>query len=570
MPRFEKLRLIPGVYLTFEEVAGRRSTLAEFRALLREFHRDAVVHLASLINQLLFGPGPIDKRLHDAIVERFMPPHIAALASRPRGAGEPPVFVYHQQQLIFLAKEALFICHDHGRLPPQGDEAFALLFLMASDQFAQEAPVAESGDEKLLAQVAQFFPIFETTGSHRWQHSVFRPALLLNHWRRLHQAGQTSFDPDELFLQATGIPIEAYFGFTFAVIAKSLEFNLERLASDRESFGVDLAFFKETIMDPAITQKYLDDISLPSSDFSHSTENRWIADYTCFRRIPAVRRSGRIYPVDFSFLAGKCDSALFWKVNDSFSDSPARDRFHEFWGQLFECYANSFLDQTADQNGHSLFTSPTYADHPNEQVCDAIVICGSEAVLVEYKANMFKIEGKYSGDWRVLQEDIEKKLVGTLQRPKGIRQLAIAVQRVFSKGERVADVDLSRVRKVFPLLVTLDSLGGAAFLNTYLVRRFRQLFGRPRTRMVVTPTFSLSAEQFEILCGHLSETRITELLEARYRADRDLRLPFHLLLGPPEKVGDSNLPTPFRAVLDEIYNMVRRDFFGVFRESPSA
>jgi hypothetical protein len=487
VPGRTKLRVNAGVYLTFEDLRGRKSTLDEFRLLLRKFHREAVVHYVSLINNLLFGPGPTSKELHDGIVRRFMPPEITAIALKPRPAGEPLLFVYNQQQLLFIAKEALFECTEQGRRPPPQDREFGILFLMANDQLVTTLPAPSAQNQELLYQIASFLPVFELAGSHRWQYSILRPFLLLTLWRAMREARQTDFDPDELFLKATEIPVDLYFEFTFAVIAKGLEFDLDTLAQNPQSFGVDIAFFRNTKVEPSKTSRYLNDISLPSSEFARQSSNKWVNDFTCFRKTPAVRRDERVYAVDFRVMAGKCDSALFWKINDSLSDDNARSRFHEFWGKLFEQYLNCFFVQTLNKQIHRFYADPRYSNRSNDQVCDAIIVCGREAVFVEYKANAFKVESKYSGDWTVLEEEIEKKLIGTETNRKGIHQLSDAIQRVFHRGESVNGIDLSKIGKVFPMLITLDGLGGAAYLNTYLAKRFKQFRSRGASKVVITP-----------------------------------------------------------------------------------
>jgi len=84
--------------------------------------------------------------------------------------------------------------------------------------------------------------------------------------------------------------------------------------------------------------------------------------------------------------------------------------------------------------------------------CDAIVVCGTAAVFLEYKGSTFTATSKYKGDLNELAAEIEENLIGTESKRKGVRQLANAILGVFDKQTPavVADVDLSQVSTVYP------------------------------------------------------------------------------------------------------------------------
>ena len=103
------------------------------------------------------------------------------------------------------------------------------------------------------------------------------------------------------------------------------------------------------------------------------------------------------------------------------------------------------------------------------------------------------------------------------------------MRKMFRKDspENLANVDLSRIRTIYPVLVTRDDIGGALVMNLYLARKFGQLLsGRSIKPRVLTPFFCMSADELETISAYLKEAEFTSILEARYRADPILRSTF--------------------------------------------
>jgi hypothetical protein len=152
------------------------------------------------------------------------------------------------------------------------------------------------------------------------------------------------------------------------------------------------------------------------------------------------------------------------------------DRLRKFWGAVFETYMNELLQDSLKQTGALFVPDPRRADDPACQICDALVLHGETLVLLEYKSNMFRADNKYSGNFKLLVEEIEKKLVHNRaeSKKKGVEQLADAIIQLFGGQARniIKDLNLSTVTRVYPLLVTLDGIGG----NLLMSRSLNQYF----------------------------------------------------------------------------------------------
>ena len=121
---------------------------------------------------------------------------------------------------------------------------------------------------------------------------------------------------------------------------------------------------------------------------------------------------------------------------------------------------NWLLGEACRNSQNRFYPSPRYEN--GDEICDAIVICGSDAVFLEYKGSTFTAESKYKGDLTELAAEIADNLIGTETKRKGIRQLANAILNVFDKQTpaALADIDLSGISAIFPVLVTRDDIGG--------------------------------------------------------------------------------------------------------------
>ena len=84
----------------------------------------------------------------------------------------------------------------------------------------------------------------------------------------------------------------------------------------------------------------------------------------------------------------------------------------------------------------------------------------------------------------------------------------------------VADVDLSRVSTIFPVLITRDDVGGCWGISHYLQMKAEGFFSRRRVKpKIVTPIFCLSSEGIEGLSAYLRDEPLSRLLHGWYSND---------------------------------------------------
>ncbi len=287
-----------------------------------------------------------------------------------------------------------------------------------------------------------------------------------------------------------------------------------------------------------------------------------VNDFTCFADRPLVRVLDQFYPIDFDFLTNKAETGIFWRVVRSLPKVQQND-FFSFWGDVFERYINWLLSRSVSPLVNVLHVDPRYQDNTSEQVCDSIILNGFNACLMEDKGITFTSEAKYSDNAEILKKEIELKLLGTPSDRKGLRQLADAIITDSELQRGIDGVDFSRVTKIFPLLVVRDDVALTPFFGEYLNFRFRKLLVGKKLSRTITPLFVVTADELERIAGHLDSVRLCDILEARWRLDRSLRLPFFAIRNPKMKHAQLGPPPIVREGIEILAANAERKLFGI-------
>jgi hypothetical protein len=517
-------------YLTYSDLAGGpRPTIEEFRTELTKFGCGPVVYACSVINAVLRDwEGRVDSSAHDSLIKDSFPPDLAnpilaALHNPNRNRG-----LYHRQQLLFVTKEAFRICpHSGGRDPValQYWGGLGLVLLMANDLLTKGLTTSAPTAQQMLNVLAEFVPIAEASGFQRSINKIVRSYLMLNFF----PGG--SDEIRKVFLDATGIPLDHYRALCFATLVRYCDFKLDKYKSDMGHFLLTKDWYR-TISLPAETiDRFLGGISAAADEFHTmvTVKNSGSNDFTSIKDKPLFRDGELFFMIDSAFLTDKEETGTFWRIHNALPRN-ARLQFHRDWGTAFEHYINWLLGQSIDSNLNKIFPNPRFADN-GEEVCDSIILCQGSALFIESKGTTFTAEAKYGNDPAKLRSEIEEKFIQTTEQKKGVSQLAARIEDAFNrKHPRAIDgIDISGISKVFPVLITRDDIGAALVMNAYLAAKFRDIFRRKTVRVTVTPLFSLSSQDVEMICGYLTEVSFSDLLEERYRKDPKLLSTFWVL-----------------------------------------
>jgi hypothetical protein len=550
-------------YFTYADFnGGIRATPEQFQSRLSEFNGPAVVYICSVMNTVLRDwQGHTRTDANEEFVRNSFKPQIANRIIAEFNNPELRRGLYHRQQLLFVSKAALLICPESGgkdpAAPPHAGE-FGLVLLMANDLLPKGLTGPFPTPDQLMNVLSEFIPIAEASGFYKAIHKVVRSRLMLD---RFFPNGGANIK--DVFKNATGLSLQHYFALCFATLCRYFDLDLKKYQSDPNNFVLSEGWYRTTPVPAEMLASFLSEVSASAEEFKHFLAKKKSAtnDFTCFRSKPIFKAGDNHFLIDSLFLAEKSESGVFWRINEALSRS-ARLQFYQDWGLSFERYVNWLLSESIHESVNRIYPNPRFSD-TGEEVCDAILLCSGSALFIEMKGATFTAEAKYGTDPDKLREEIEEKLIQTDGHMKGIGQLSLHIEEVFSRksARRVEGVDLSAARKVFPVLITRDDIGSALLMNAYLASRFRHLFHRKSVAVTVTPPFTFSAQDIEMICGYLKEASFADLIEERYKADRNFLSTFWLLNNPIiERIGERECK-PFSDALHEYFRDIANTLF---------
>jgi hypothetical protein len=138
---------------------------------------------------------------------------------------------------------------------------------------------------------------------------------------------------------------------------------------------------------------------------------------------------------------------------------------------------------------------------------------GKDLVLIEAKGVMFTREAKYSGQPLTCFQEIHRKLVRNQKgKNKGVSQLASSIRRAFIEKEAINSLDISGIRRVFPVIVTLDSIGENPLFSNILNLYFDSTLLSNESGIVVERMLGMSIETYEHITALLSDTQLATVL----------------------------------------------------------
>ncbi|MDP1947475.1 MAG: hypothetical protein Q8L77_08245 [Nitrospirota bacterium] len=516
-----------GTYISFKDVTGNSCTIDQLKSFLSRHKRSEVLFLCALLNTVLeTWSGTVRKDVHEKLLEMaFLPEHASRLKGIISSSSHPQV-VFHRAQILFVAKQAVLCCQDDEtvldrfRHPYWG--GLGLAFLMANDLLHFDFTYRDrTTSQQDLIRMTHSIPVLES-GTTSLDNRIGRAWLMLKKFGPSPSSG-SYFNIEEAFLAAAGLSTDEYLAFCAAMISHYLALNFEQIAKMENNIGLTKEWFTRAHVNPKSVNCFLEDVSATPTYLAKKflSRNWGPLDMTWFRDKPVCRLKGDIFvALDTRYLSEKLDSGIFWHVHSSLPSHKDKERLHNYWGITFENYMNWILEQACRNSPNRFYPSPKYKN--GDEVCDAIIICGSTAIFLEYKGSTFTAQSKYKGDLTELAAEIEDNLIGTETKRKGVRQLTQAILRVFDKQTpaSVADVDLSRINTIFPVLVTRDDIGGSWGISHYLQMKADGFFNRRKVRpKTVTPIFCLSSEGMEGISAYLQDKPISDLLHAWYSND---------------------------------------------------
>ncbi len=520
------------IWLPWSELNGSaRLSIEEFRDALRQFPRSALL-IACARFSIIFKFGPDANTVASKEVTEYWIPHLirSDLVPRAMKAAEDGRPIFFQGQLRFLAAEAMRLdpapTEDGSQVP---DIALGALVLGAGELLYKQH-VSNLPDElDVMANlVADFLPTYEI-------HSITDPFLLFLRFYifltiiipKLPENLRKGFNVEELFEKEFGFPLKLYYQFVYAFTVHAMNERTTIPLGGVPEAGLATAWFNKTVLTEEQVSKMFDTVCCRLDQLPDKKKVHGYADFEYLKDHPYLRIGEKVYDIDYEYAVAKLESGALWRVAMGMPTNQ-KLRYFGFWGDVFEEYVKWLFENYADKTKNILYPNPLYLnDKDNKPICDAVVICGSTAVLIESKAATCAASVRYSGDYKKVREYLDTRLVEGTDRPVGVSQLLTAINSIGTMPKDKIPEWLHGIKKIIPVIITKDEIGSSWMTNAYLNARFQEKVDRRKYKpLKITPLVSMNVSTLERAIPSLSEMAFSDIMEDRIQEDPQLSRPF--------------------------------------------
>ena len=319
-----------------------------------------------------------------------------------------------------------------------------------------------------------------------------------------------NIDVHEIFYEATGLNLQDYQYLIFEILAHYL--NLSQQSVLRKK---DLAVNPKEF--PNLTPLYdklLQHICIPINELATEGENTPSLpnEFRLWRKYPLVKISeNEIICIDIGFLEDKLETGVFWHlVNQLKKEKSGKDNvLISLRGQVFEDYVASIIERGINNQTPSgmenYIIRPQYVQRQQEECTDIAVCGGDNLILFECKTPLLSAKTKFSGNFCNLYDGIKPNAI------KGVEQLWSAIQTLghadTTQRRQVEGIDISQVRKIYPVLVLSDFIFSVPFMNRFLNLEFQNFvrYNDLNKHLKIMPLTVLTTDDLESLEPYLRD-----------------------------------------------------------------
>jgi hypothetical protein len=450
-----------------------------------------------------------------------------ALVLRVEAFAKQDRVIFFQGQLRSLAAEVTRLEQSHAEDSTFVPDAALGGLLLAAGELLYKPHVKLSDDLDVMANlVAEFLPTYEIG-------SITEPLMLFLRFYifltiiipQLPENLKT-FDVDARFEKRFGFPLKRYYQFIYSFILHAMiERNHKPVGAPLDG-ALRTSWFQKTKVPVEQVSTMFDTVCFSLTNLPDTKPPIGYGDFEFLRDHPYFKHDSGMYCLDYEYAVAKLESGALWRVLRDL-DSKERLSYLGFWGNVFERYVAWLFVTYANKRLNAFYPSPTYEQDGDRPICDAVVVCGYTAVLVEAKLATCPATVRYSGDYQQFRKYLEDRLVTGTDRPIGVSQLVNAVEKLTTLPPAALPPFLRAIRKFVPLIITKDEIGSSWVTNSYLNARFAQKINRRKCkRFTITPLVSMSVSTLERSLAALGKHAFSDILEDRMRADRKLGQPF--------------------------------------------
>ena len=332
------------------------------------------------------------------------------------------------------------------------------------------------------------------------------------------QHSSVNFDANQTFHECSGLMLHEYQHLIYGILCVPLTFDPSRISEGTEGFIGTNPSAELTPM----YEKLLQQAAIAIADLAQAarrTPSKPDA-YLLWRKYPLLKISeNKVICIDLGFLMDKLETGLFWILRNRLQEvqKGKEKEVFDLRGPVFQDYTGAIIQRGINSltqtRQESCIICPKY-EQKVEKECTDIAVYGHETlVLFECKASVLRTETKFSGDFNTFRKGIEDNAL------QGIEQLWTAIEALGHKDdenrETVDGIDISKVKKIYPVLLLYDRIFSIVFMNRYLNSEFKRIVKCQllQKHLKVMPLTVLSVDNLEDFEPYLRDLPIHSHLD---------------------------------------------------------
>jgi hypothetical protein len=540
------------IFVPYDAVFSDGSaTFDHFKQVIKSLSRTDTLFWCARLNLILADHKMDEKTKQEYYLNCFfIPQQIQALNKFVMAhGGSGRVGVIHRGSLLELIRWTCLLCSDHtddGETfnKPEVREAFAQVLLMASELwgkrvYGDSAFEGTSLDEKRTNALALIRHSMAETRCHPiWFEAISRGTKI---FRILIPKFYANFLLE--FHKSTGLSLDEYYLCLCMIMVHYTNSGVKTGVGGKEESGI---FTLKGIRNSAphmetIFRKFLALQSTISEELSSAfwpgmqdepTEFKCKYNLKPLRERPILKTvDGRMIILDPVCFAEKAVVGPLFKV---LNQANQNNLFTAF-GYAFEEYVGNILQHVyPDLGAHlarRLYPDVREVTHNGIQLADFIIDNVSEIVVVETKAVWIQDDMMSHDDPKVFVEHLRSKYGGESSKSKkGYKQLARSISKISAQEWQPAGIDLTRTKRVYPVLLVHDDLLDAPVFGHFLAEEFRNELQpdsldaggwMTKGRFLVAPLIVITIDDMECLESSLTTFTLFDLLNAYSKATPD-------------------------------------------------
>ena len=448
--------------------------------ILRSFNLADLVITLARIN--LYIQRAEDISACDRLLKGKFCSHYLRKKIEKRGLNERNIF--NRESTLRLLSESVNIIADLGSTPTPStvvdvSTELGKCYLIANGlSTAKTVEVeAELTDEQRQETMVELIPSLEyamfTSPWDLIKKSLVRTDNLI---ARL-QHPSVKFDADQTFCDASGLMLHEYQHLIYGILCVPLTFDSKKISGGTEGFiGTKPSAELTPMYDKLLQQAAISIADLAIA--ARRTPSKPNA-YLLWRKYPLLKISdNQVICVDIGFLMDKLETGLFWILRNRLQEvqKGKEKEVFDLRGPVFQDYAGSIIQRGINSLTPTRLETCTIKPEYNQKddECTDIAVYGRETlILLECKAHYLSAKAKFNHDFAELDNVIKSKIIA----PRGKNQLWNAIRNLGhadkTKKREVKGLNMSSVKRIFPVLVLSDRTFSLPFMNRFFDSEFQ-------------------------------------------------------------------------------------------------